>query len=210
MLDNYEKDRNGVIKQINKESFTYNNDYVETRYNRYDTAEAMSYLRFGYLLGVVAPFAPKKILDIGYGNGDFLIAARNGVESCFGSDIQPAYPLPDDVSFVNDIYEDSYDVVCFFDSLEHFEDIYEIASLKTEYIYISVPQCHYVSDEWFEAWKHRRVDEHLWHFNLRSLNSFFEDIGYKYISHSNVEDAIRKPEGELPNILTAVYKKIHK
>jgi hypothetical protein len=207
MLDNYEADKNGIIKQIKFSKIQYNNEYVEQRYNSYPTGEAMAYLRLGYLLGVLKDFTPGSILDVGYGNGDFLKIASKCIEKCSGSDIPPSYPLPNHIDQVNDIYEKAYDVVCFFDSLEHFDDIYEIKKIQARYVYISVPWCHYVSDDWFDEWKHRRPDEHLWHFDLDSLRRFFRSMGYEYISHSAVEDTIRKPSSDLANILTAVFKK---
>ena len=40
-----------------------------------------------------------------------------------------------------------------------------VKKLKCKYILISVPCCHYYSDDWFKNWKHRRPDEHIFHFN---------------------------------------------
>jgi hypothetical protein len=208
MLDNYKKDKNGVIFQIEKKEFNYGLEYVETRYTAYDTTSLMSYLRLGALLGKLAPYEPMKLLDVGYGNGDFLKTASSVIPECFGADILPAYPLPENIKFVEDIYCEEYDIVCFFDSLEHFDDIYDIKSLKTKYVFISVPWCHYISDAWFDSWKHRREDEHLWHFDLESLTKFFESLGYEYISHSSIEDIIRKPVDDMSNILTALFRKI--
>lgn len=207
MLNNYKKDENGVIYQLNVNKILYDEDYVETRYNAYPTTSLMSHLRLGYLLGALEN-VPNSILDVGYGNGDFLKTAQRMIKNCYGNDIEPAFPLPNNISYVKNIYDAHYDVVCFFDSLEHFDNIYEIKELKTDYIYISVPWCHYVDDKWFETWKHRRENEHLWHFNLSSLTNFMRSIGFEYITHSNVEDTIRKSDNNLPNILTALFKKM--
>lgn len=208
MLENYAKDENGVIFQITKKKYNYDMEYIETTYALYNTTPLMSHLRVGALLGKLAPYKPTKLLDVGYGNGDFLKTAALTIPECYGADIPPAYPLPQNIKFVENIYDDQYDVVCFFDSLEHFENIYDIQNLKTKYVFISVPWCHYKSDSWFDSWKHRKKDEHLWHFNLKSLKEFFESLGYEYVSHSSVEDIIRKPVDELPNILTALFKKV--
>ena len=62
---------------------------------------------------------------------------------------------------------------------------------------------------WFEKWKHRRPDEHLWHFDKDSLVNFMERMGYIMVSCSNLEDTIRKnPHQEETNILTCVFKKL--
>jgi hypothetical protein len=54
-------------------------------------------------------------------------------------------------------------------------------------------------------WKHRKPNEHLFHFNPDSLRKHFELHGYEYVTHSCIEDGIRKGEDE--NILTGIFKK---
>lgn len=208
MLSNYDKTSEGVIrqKQFVDKLKVYDVEYANV-YNTYgELGNYMSHLRLGYLIGVIG-FKPDRILDVGYGNGDFLkVAAAAGI-NCYGTDVS-GYPVPDGVTYVDSMYTQDYDVVSFFDVLEHFEDIYEIKKLRTTYVQISVPECHYVSDEWFENWKHRKPDEHLWHFNKLSLNKFMRNVGFELVAYSNIEDIIRKPEDELSNILTGVFKKI--
>jgi hypothetical protein len=208
MLDNYEKLKNGLIKQIDffNHKQIYNIDYIKDRYDKYnELSKYMSYLRLGYLLGSVNGNI-NSILDVGYGNGDFLKAAKTKISNCFGFEVNN-YNIPENCISVEDIYKNEFDVVCFFDVLEHFENIYEIKNLKTNYIYISVPECHYFSDEWFLKWKHRRPDEHLWHFNLNALESFMNEIGFNLLCSSNVEDSIRKSSDNNSNILTAIFVK---
>ena len=105
------------------------------------------------------------------------------------------------------MFIEKYDVVCFFDSLEHFDNIYIIKELKTDYIFISVPWCHNFSPDWFKSWYHRKPNEHLWHFNKESLLNFMSELGYNCIHTSNIEDTIRKNNKEYSNILTAIFKK---
>lgn len=204
----YEINSDGVIhqKKIIKLE-TYDINYIENRYNKYGFYnDEMSYLRLGFLLGTIKE-KPNKILDIGYGNGSFLKISKNLIEQCYGYDISN-YPLPNDIIQIDNIFEDSYDVICFFDVLEHLEDIEIIKKLKTKYIFISVPWCHFFSEKWFMEWKHRRFDEHLWHFNDRSLDNFMYRMNYKRISKQvNIEDSIRKTPYNYENILTCVYKK---
>ena len=168
MLKNYEKLPNGVIKQkkIINSIQKYDTEYITSRYNSYgEKGLQMSYLRLGVLLGVI-PNKINSILDVGYGNGDFLSICTDTISNCFGHDITN-YGLPEKVTFVEDITSNFHDVICFFDSLEHFESISFVNNLRCNYIYISLPWCHYTTDNWFENWKHRRVDEHLWHFNKK-------------------------------------------
>ena len=204
MLENYEKLSNGVIKQICYSPFSYNESYVKTRYDSYnELTNYMSYLRYGFIVGSINR-DPKSILDVGYGNGSFLKVCSKTVPKCYGYDVSD-YPIPESC-FKIDTLTLPVDVITFFDSLEHFDDISIVNSLKCNYICISVPECHYISDEWFMNWKHRRPDEHLWHFNLESLNNFMNECGFSLVTYSNIEDIIRTPSSEYSNILTAIFK----
>jgi len=200
-LNNYEKLKNGIIKQKKVDKINYNYEY-SNKYNNYgEKANYLSYLRLGVLLGAINK-TPESILDVGYGNGAFLNAAKNIIKNCSGFDIS-GYPLPDDISVENSIYDKHFDVICFFDSLEHFDDINIIDKLKCNYVFISVPWCHYLSDEWFLNWYHRRPNEHLWHFNDNSLINFFNENGFECLYINNFEDTIRKNStcNGHPNIL---------
>ena len=83
-----------------------------------------------------------------------------------------------------------------------------VKELKTKYIYISVPFCHNDNEDWFMNWKHRREDEHLWHFGLLSLENFMLDMGFEAVKMSSIEDTIRIGNGIESNILTGIFKKI--
>jgi hypothetical protein len=208
MLENYELLENGLIKQLKilKSKPLYDYNYVDNSYNKYgEKGPQMAGMRLGVLLSVIK-MVPDSILDVGYGNGDFLKVCSQGIKNCYGNDISN-YPLPDSVTFVKDIFDKHYDVVCFFDVLEHFEDINFIKNIDCNYIFISVPWCHYFSDEWFLKWKHRREDEHLWHFNDISIVNFFNEMGFDLIFKSNFEDIIRTPADNNENILTCIFKK---
>ena len=206
MLENYEKLQNSVVKQIVRKPFNYGFDY-SNNYNKLgELGLRMGYLRLGYITGAInKPI--KTLLDVGYGNGDFLKVASEIVPNCFGSDVSNVYNLPKNCKYINDIYSQNFDVVCFFDVLEHFENIYDIKNLKAEYVVISLPNCHYFSDDWFENWKHRKPDEHLWHFNEDSLIKFMNEVGYDVINISNIEDTIRKNNEQYSNILSGIFKK---
>jgi len=205
-LNNYEKLENGIIKQKTVNKIKYNYAYSNI-YNSYgEKANYLSYLRLGILLGALN-HNPDSILDVGYGNGSFLKCASNKIINCYGYDISD-YPVPDGIIKVNSILDTHFNVICFFDSLEHFDDISIIKNLNCDYIFISVPWCHYNSDEWFLNWKHRRPNEHLWHFNDTSLVNFFKENGYEKIYLGNFEDTIRKNLNDnQPNILSAIFKK---
>lgn len=208
MLPNYKLLPNGVIQQIDRKPFVYGYDYSNNYNKLNELQKRMSHLRLGFLLGAIGSI-PSSILDVGYGSGDFLDVCKSIIPECYGSDVTQEYPLPETVKFLDSeqMYQTPVDVVCFFDVLEHFHDIYDIQKLKTDYIYVSLPWCEYKSDEWFESWKHRKPDEHLWFFNKDSLCKFFDEIGYDLITSSNLEDIIRHDSDNTPNILSAVFKR---
>ena len=210
MLDNYVTLPNGVIKQVhvNKVSYDYN---YSNKYNSYgEKGNYLSYLRYGVLLGVIQE-QPKCLVDVGYGNGDFLKACARTIPELIGCDISD-YPPPSGctkISSLDEIKDKHVDVVCFFDSLEHFDNIDFVKDLNTKYVYISVPWCHYLSDEWFRDWYHRRKNEHIYHFNKDALLKFFDECGYDCLYTGSHEDVIRFNPAvhPLPNILSGVFKK---
>lgn len=211
----YEKLPNGIIKQRDAVvEMNYDEEYTQIRYDALpkEIQLSMSHLRLGNLLGAMKGRVPESLLEIGYGNGAFLNAASNIIPNVAGYDIPPAYPLDNSkIKQVDDTYKDNYQVVCFFDSLEHFENIYEISNLKTEYIYISLPWCPFNRTgnvAQFMNWKHRRYGEHLWHFDDKSLTNFMKEIGFKKLQTSNIEDTIRKNPAMSPNILTGFFGKM--
>lgn len=209
MLENYRKFENGVIKQINVEPIKYDIKYVDERYNTYgELSNYMSYLRYGYMIGSIG-YIPNTILDIGYGNGSFIETCTKTIKNCYGNDISN-YKIPNGCKFIkfDDMFDVKFDVITFFDSLEHFENISFVKNLNTKYIIISIPNCHYFSDEWFRDWKHRRENEHIWHFNEKALIQFMKDNQYELINTSNIEDLIRINNNKnYSNILTCTFKK---
>lgn len=206
MLKNYAKNQDGIIYQVDKTPIDYDKSYIENSYVRYgELTNYMAYLRLGNIIGSLGRI-PKSILDIGYGDGSFLKVCSKIIPKCYGHDIS-SYPIPHGCENVDNIEENFYDVITFFDSLEHFEDIEFVKNLNCNAVCISVPNCHYPNDSWFEDWKHRRVNEHLWHFNQESLTSFMERIGFILVSSTNIEDTIRKNKEEETNILTCIFRK---
>ena len=206
MIPNYSILKNGSIKQDVITSIQkYDGKYIQDRYNSYgELGMQMAFLRLGYLFGSIGKI--NSLLDVGYGNGDFLKAARQIIPQVYGSDIS-GYPIPEGCDFVQDFVNKEVDVLTFFDSLEHFEDLNWLKNVKAKYILVSLPNCHYFSDEWFENWKHRRPDEHIWHFNRDSLANLMAENKYLEICSSNIEDSIRKPEFDYSNILTSIFKR---
>lgn len=206
MIEGYEILQNGVIHQLNPNIRQYDSNYINQSYNQYgEFSRNLSWLRLGCLLGCIN-YIPKSIMDVGYGNGDFLNSAKTLIPLCYGNEIN-GYDIPKGCTKIENLLEVNVDVITFFDSLEHFNDITFINQLSCKYIMISVPNCEYKSDDWFTHWKHRRPNEHLWHFNLESLSNFMFKNDFNLIHGSYIEDSIRRDLNNTHNILTTIFKK---
>lgn len=208
----YSVDRYGVVHQTTGTmTQVYDHAYVAERYDSLpDHGRGMSLLRIGYLVGVLRSF--RTVLDVGYGNGDFLASFdlwRSWGIDRYGLDVSN-YPLPKGciAASKDELCSKSWDLVTFFDSFEHIADISFVSQMRARHIALTVPMCHLVSRgvEWFRGWKHRRPGEHLHHFDLRSLTAFMHANGYRYLAHQNLEDGLRPSETTDANTLTAVFQ----
>jgi len=207
MIENYKLTQDGVIEQIIKEEFIYDKSYGD-RYGMFNQTRNIENLRLGYIIGSLGK-VPNSLMDVGYGNGYFLDSCKNLIKNLYGNDIEPAYPLNEGIEFVPNILEKEVEVITFFDCLEHFHDIEFVKNLKCKYIVISLPWCHNgLDDEWFTNWKHRKPNEHIFHFDEKSLETFMKRQGYIMLNYCNLEDNIRVDKNLTPNILTAIFKKI--
>jgi len=207
MLNNYTVTQDGVIKQESSNPYNYDKEYSDSRYSFFSDRGNILNLRLGYVIGSIGSI-PQSLMDVGYGNGDFLEACEGAIGTLYGNDIQPAYPLKQGIEFVENITEQYADVITFFDSLEHFPDIEFVKDLKCKYVVISLPWCYNGEDDtWFADWKHRKPDEHLYHFTDKSLTTFMERQGFDLVNFCNLEDKVRVDKNLSPNILTACYKK---
>jgi hypothetical protein len=212
MIDNYNITEEGIIKQIKKEKFNYDYDY-SNNYNSQNYLKESLILNSLRLSFVISSFKkiPNSILDVGYGNGSFLDLSKRKIKNCYGFDVSD-YPVPFNCKKIEDIMGIKVDVITFWDSLEHFDDIYFLKDLQCDIICISMPWCHWESDlddEWFSQWKHRKPNEHLWHFNSKSLTKFMNSQGYEVILNDlEFEDYVRiSSDIRQPNILTSSWKK---
>ena len=207
MIDGYEKLTSGIIKHVEAVPPLYDMDYA-TRYKASlgGQDDELSCLRLGLLLGSInQPIA--KLLDVGYGDGNFLERASTVVQKCFGYDVSPAFPLPPNTTSVNNVTGAYYDVVTFYNSLEHIPEIDFVKDIQCKFLVITTPWCHYFSDEWFQNWKHRKPNEHIWHFNDETLARFMRKNGYVCVHYSNAEDTLRGEKTGYASYLTAIFHK---
>lgn len=209
MLENYAKNEDGIVYQVNREPFDYSGDYIVNHYEPIgNPIRFTTHLRMGLIIGSIGHI-PKSILDVGYGNGAFLHTAKEIVPDLYGYDIVKTQGLCPSIEVVDDPLSNHYEVVTFFDSLEHIPDIEFVKDLDCDYVVVSLPWYHEeFGDVWFESWKHRKPDEHLWHFGDKSLINFMTRMGYETVSITNAEDTTRDNYQPYENILTGVFKKI--
>jgi hypothetical protein len=175
----------------------YAADYLST-YDRYP-AETMSQVRLAF---VKAFMAKGRLLDVGYGQGHFVKLARRTGFDAYGNDV---HGVDCGVREVDLNHGAAWDLVTFFDSLEHFPSLEPVRGLigRSKYVVVSLP-CRPV---WFPErldWKHFKPGEHLHYFCEDSLDRLFGSK--RRLISTDVEDVIRGsgPEG-VRNILTAVY-----
>lgn len=215
MLDNYELDRFGVIHQIDATPITYDKQYISYYEDLSDRTIKLGYQRLGWVLGITGEI-PRSVLEIGYGTGTFVEAARiTGVADCAGCDIT-RFPLPEGVRFVDwdEALAGSWDLVAMFDVLEHIPDLGFLARLQARHLAIAVPHCRWRElgadgDAWFRTWRMRLPNEHLHHFDRQSLVALLAHHGFECVTLNGFEDGIRLRPGEGgPNILSGFFRKL--
>jgi len=93
-----------------------------------------------------------------------------------------------------------YDVVCFWDVLEHISDFKEIEAVLalSDYVALSIP----LVKDTLVGWKHFKPREHLVYFTEDSLVALFHQYGFVPL-HKSME--IECPPRE--DILTALFKR---
>lgn len=187
---------------------SYDADYAHQYDHR--PVQEMSELRWDFIQSHLKLPRGSRILDVGYGNGAFLKHARSVGMDIYGIDLHtedfgvPVVHLGTEIHF---------DIVCFFDSLEHFPNLRPILNLRTENVIVSIPN----TPSWLmskpHAWRHYKPGEHLHYFSRRSLDNFMSAWGFGVKRADGYpEDSLR---GKLniggqvvDNIYTAIYTRI--
>lgn len=206
-IDNY-----GVINQVDPKPYLYDQEYVACydgpEYQR--QSDLLQALRLGFVVGTHGSI-PFSLLDFGCGNGAFLKFAKQLVTDCTGLDITGVQI--EGVKVLTDRHDairTSFDVITFWDVLEHLQDLSFLRQLSANLLVISLPYCHYPSQgqEWFDTkYKHRKPDEHVRHFTPNSLKLLLRDHGWVTVATSTHEDLVRKSTHGLANIISMAFKR---
>lgn len=137
------------------------------------TAEQICKIRWDW----ISECAPRVVLDYGSGVGWFRAWRPRGVE-VYSYDIAN-YPQTD-IELV------MYDVVCFWDVLEHIPDFKVIEPILalSRHVAISLP---IIANTDLADWKHFKPAEHLHYFTQEVLDAFFERYGFSCIKMGQPE-----------------------
>lgn len=216
---NYEINEFGVITQLDPKPFVYDAKYSST----YDTfsykkgSNILQAMRYGFACASHGEYI-ESILDCGYGNGDFMVFARQHTKLVVGYDVTGVEVDQCVITKDFNTFKNSeVDVLTFWDCLEHFFNIDFLEIVKAKTICISLPYCKFANIEhsnsraaaieWFYNWKHRKPDEHIRHFNRSSLTKTMKHYGWiKVVGYSHHEDIVRINSAPM-NILTMAFKR---
>lgn len=186
-------------------SVSYDAQYAH-QYDALPVSE-MSRIRWAFIQAHLNLPHGSRILDVGYGNGAFLRHARDSGMDIYGIDLHSedfGVPVVDFDTTLD------YDLVCFFDSLEHFPSFDSIFKLSTRNVVISIP--HTPEDLLAEptTWRHYKPGEHLHYFSPNSLSLLMARWGIpNRLAAGFPEDTLRgkitRSGQTVDNIYTAIY-----
>ena len=152
----------------------YNLDYYERLLRLYSkTAEKICKIRWDF----VKEINPKTVLDYGSGVGWFRA-------------FQPSDIKVDSYDIANfpqtGIKRKLYDLVCFWDVLEHLPNFKEIESvLNAKYLALTIPIK--PKNVKLKEWKHYKPGEHLHYFSIEMLDTLFGTYSFKRIKDGHPE-----------------------
>jgi len=160
--------------------------------------------KFDFVYGQIKETKPRKILDVGCGNGFFLNnnktdALRVGIEPNKDAAQHCKFPVYSDYTeFINSINGRSkYDLITFFGVVEHLKDpLKEIKQYSQHLsdngkIAIIVPNVKslLVKTLWQEA--STFCPQHLWYFSFETLSLMMQKIGFEFGFCTSVESELK-------------------
>jgi len=166
-------------------AFDYGLDYFENMIHMNSvSAKNIFKVRWDFVAEVNA----QTVLDYGCGTNFLSVFQPHGVDvdSFDIGHIEEGVLYPQ-----TGITRDEYDLVCFFDVLEHVdwnkapdESIEEVLR-KTTWVVVTVPIK--PENQLLETWKHYKPQEHLTYFTAETLVEFFAHRGFKEVKRGTPE-----------------------
>jgi len=185
-----------VSSDIKPDKSIYDKSYVlkYQRYEKTDIGKQIQRLRYETVHKHVEKGT---LLDFGCGVGSFVnYCSINGLNAS-GFDINPYGDYCEPTALMR-----KYDIVTFWDSLEHVEDpVKLIKSLDSKYIFICTPDTDGFDYRDITKWKHYMPEEHCHYYTLNSLCKLLDKCGYEVIDHNWNESKYRTGGGD-KNIIT--------
>lgn len=173
------------IGYLKSTGYAYDLEYWE-KYQSYinDLGEKLTLARANF---VNSENITGKICDVGIGSGQFVSEMQ-----CYGYDINKfAKRWLEDVGLFGDPYSTKFDVLTFWDVLEHIDDPSIIIS-KVKHIFLSIPVHADVTS--CLASKHLRPSEHIWHFTHDGIINFMNLLGYELKTTANFESVLGRED----------------
>jgi hypothetical protein len=193
----------GLVSSIISSDVSIYDRSYEIKYARYSGTKTGSRV-LAERCAVVERYLPRnspstwwKLLDFGCGSGNFLNSLE-GIDA-YGFDVNP-YGNYCDVS----VLLDRYQIVTFWDSLEHLKDpIRIIEGFNPRLLFVCTPSTDdfHLGREHLTKWRHYMPQEHCHYFNEKSLTALLEKCGYD-ILEVNYNESIPRAGGGDKNILT--------
>lgn len=148
----------------------YDLDYIENMMRMYSkTAEDICKRRWVF----VEECEPESVLDYGCGCGWFRAWRPEGIE-VDSYDINKS-------ALQTGIQKESYDLICFFDVLEHLPHFVEIKSLLKSAKYVATTVPIKPKDVRLKDWYHFKPDEHLQNFAEETIETLFSNYGFELV-----------------------------
>ncbi len=147
---------------------------------------------------VVGAGLGRRLLDIGCGDGTFLVAARDGGWIVSGTEMNPAVARASGLEVWSDLDHASaqapYACITAWHSLEHMRDPREVLEHAVGLlapggtVIVAVPDAQGLQARLYGArWFHLDVPRHLFHFGPASLSRMFESAGLEVMRSFHLE-----------------------
>jgi len=176
-----------TVPQPKELSRYYGNVYYGNRHGV--TASYCTKRRLGFVAAATKEKTGTKLLDIGCGDGSFLLAARESGWAVVGTEINPELPRAAGLDVRETIEQVSdrapFDCITMWHTLEHMRDVALTLSQLSRLLapegtlLIAVPDIGGLQSRLFKHnWLHLDVPRHLYHFDAFSLSFGLSSAGF--------------------------------